>query len=144
LRDVPVAGLAKKFEEIYFEGAIGGQLSAVSRNPVIRLPENSHALHVLQRIRDEAHRFALDYHRALRRRRIMESQLDDIEGIGTKRKEDLLKHFGSIARLRRASVEQIVAAPGVGPELANVIHQALAATHVELNPKGEDHAADQD
>jgi excinuclease ABC subunit C len=151
LRAVPVAGLAKKFEEIYFEGAVaprsagqGGQLAAVSRAPIIRLPENSHALHVLQRIRDEAHRFALDYHHALRRRRILESQLDDIEGIGTRRKEDLLKHFGSIARLRRASVEQLAAAPGVGPELANVIHRALAATHVEPNPKGADHAADQD
>ncbi|TAN36827.1 MAG: excinuclease ABC subunit UvrC [Verrucomicrobia bacterium] len=144
LRDLPVAGLAKKFEEIYYEGALSGQLSAVSRDPIIRLPENSRALHVLQRIRDEAHRFALDYHRALRRRRIMESQLDDIEGIGTKRKEDLLKHFGSIARLRRASVEEIAAAPGVGPELARLIHKVLATTTAEPHPEGEEHAPDQD
>ena len=56
----------------------------------------------------------------------MESQLDDIEGVGTRRKEDLLKHFGSIARLRRATVEQIAAAPGVGPELAQKLHHLLA------------------
>jgi excinuclease ABC subunit C len=145
LRALPVAGLAKKFEEVYFEGAVGSQpsafsrqLSAASHDPIIRLPENSRALHVLQRIRDEAHRFALDYHRALRRRRIMESQLDDIKGIGTKRKEDLLKHFGSIARLRRANVEQIAAAPGVGPELASVIHQALTVPSLNENPTEEE------
>ena len=139
LRDLPVAGLAKKFEEIYFEGAV----TRLAAEPIIRLPENSRALHVLQRIRDEAHRFALDYHRALRRRRILESQLDDIEGIGTRRKEDLLKHFGSIARLRRASVEQIAAAPGVGSELARLIHKVLATT-TEPNPEGDRHAVDQD
>jgi len=124
LRDLPVAGLAKKFEEIYFEG----EATRLSAEPVIRLPENSRALHVLQRLRDEAHRFALDYHHALRRRKIMESQLDDIEGVGTRRKEDLLRHFGSIARLRRATVEQIAAAPGVGSELARTIHQRLVLT----------------
>ena len=66
-----------------------------------------------------------------RRRKIMESQLDDIEGVGTRRKEDLLRHFGSIARLRRATVEQIAAAPGVGPELAQMIHRMLAQTTPE-------------
>jgi excinuclease ABC subunit C len=129
LRDLPVAGLAKKFEEIYYEPH---QLSTISHlpSPIIHLPENSHGLHVLQRIRDEAHRFALDYHRALRRRKILESQLDDIEGIGSRRKEDLLKYFGSIARLRRATVEQIAAAPGVGLELAQKIHQVLGQPSV--------------
>ena len=147
LRDLPVVGLAKKFEEIYYEGAVSQQMVSSahhpplnthhSAGPVIRLPENSHALHVLQRIRDEAHRFALDYHRALRRRRILESQLDDIEGVGTKRKEDLLKHFGSVARLRRASEEQIAAVPGVGPELARLIHQSLATAHRDDAPEAE-------
>ncbi len=141
LRDLPVAGLAKKFEEVYFEG----EVTRLAPEPVIRLPENSHGLHVLQRIRDEAHRFALDYHRALRRRKILESQLDDIEGIGTRRKEDLLKHFGSLARLRRASVEQIAAAPGVGPELAQKIHQFLKMNSVKEVPgQGDDHAPDAD
>ena len=141
LRDLPVAGLAKKFEEIYFEG----EVTRLAAEPVIRLPENSRALHVLQRIRDEAHRFALDYHHALRRRKIMESQLDDIEGVGTRRKEDLLKHFGSIARLRRATVEQIAAAPGVGPELAHKIHHLLNVKAIaDSANQGDDHAVDAD
>ncbi len=141
LRDLPVAGLAKKFEEIYFEG----EATRLLPEPVLRLPENSRALHVLQRIRDEAHRFALDYHHALRRRKIMESQLDDIEGVGTRRKEDLLKHFGSIARLRRASIEQIAAAPGVGPELAQTIHHLLNVQAIaESTLQGDEHAVDPD
>ena len=141
LRDLPVAGLAKKFEEIYFEG----EATRLAAEPIIRLSENSHGLHVLQRIRDEAHRFALDYHRALRRRKIMESQLDDIDGVGTRRKEDLLKQFGSIARLRRATVEQIAAAPGVGPELAEKIHHLLNVREIEeIINQGDDHAVDTD
>jgi excinuclease ABC subunit C len=143
LRDLPIAGLAKKFEEIYFEG----EVTRLAAEPVIRLPENSRALHVLQRIRDEAHRFALDYHHALRRRRILESQLDSIEGIGARRKEDLLKHFGSVARMRRASEEQIAAVPGVGPELARLIHQTLAIPRLDESLEtGEtgSHPADKD
>lgn len=144
LRDLPVAGLAKKFEEIYYEPQLPSTILQPP-SPIIRLPENSRALHVLQRIRDEAHRFALDYHHALRRRRIMESQLDDIEGVGTRRKEDLLKHFGSIARLRRATVEQIAAAPGVGPELAQKIHHLLNVKEISDSAnQGDDHAVDAD
>ncbi|MCX7008017.1 MAG: helix-hairpin-helix domain-containing protein, partial [Kiritimatiellaeota bacterium] len=123
----------------YFEG----EPTRLAAEPIIRLPENSHGLHVLQRLRDEAHRFALDYHRALRRRKIMESQLDDIEGVGTRRKEDLLKHFGSIARLRRATVEQIAAAPGVGPELAQKIHHLLNVKEI-ANQGDDEHALDTD
>jgi excinuclease ABC subunit C len=144
LRDVPVAGLAKKFEEIYYEPQLPSTILHPP-SPIIRLPENSRALHVLQRIRDEAHRFALDYHHALRRRKIMESQLDDIEGVGTRRKEDLLKHFGSIARLRRATVEQIAAAPGVGPELAHKLHHLLNVKEIaDSANQGDDHAVDAD
>jgi excinuclease ABC subunit C len=142
LRDLPVAGLAKKFEEIYYEPHQPSTISHLP-SPIIHLPENSHGLHVLQRIRDEAHRFALDYHRALRRRKILESQLDDIEGIGSRRKEDLLKYFGSIARLRRATVEQIAAAPGVGLELAQKIHHFLTMNSVEeITEQGDHHAVD--
>jgi len=116
LQHLPVAGLAKRFEEIYWEKA--------GRTP-IRLPFESPALKVLQRIRDEAHRFALTYHRSLRRKRIQESLLDDVVGIGEKRKEVLLKHFGSVARLRKASEEEIAGVRGVGAAVAKLVKAAL-------------------
>ena len=80
---------------------------------------------MVTRLRDEAHRFAISYHRDLRRQRIMESRLDEIPGIGSSKKEALLKHFGSIARLGRASVEQIAQAPGIGPKTAALIRSEL-------------------
>ena len=80
---------------------------------------------MIQQIRDEAHRFALTYHRTLRARKIRESVLDDIEGIGEKRKEKLLARFGSLERLRRAGEEEIAAAPDIGPAMARRIHAAL-------------------
>lgn len=107
---VPVAGLAKKFEEIYRAG----------RRPV-RLPAGSQALVVLQRLRDEAHRFALDYHRRLRNRAIGESVLDDIPGIGPRKKELLLRRFGSVRRLAAASKESIASVPGIGDSLAGLV-----------------------
>jgi len=114
---LPAIGLAKRFEEVY-AGPDGAER-------IVRLPEDSPALKVLTRLRDEAHRFALAYHLKLRARRIRESALDDIEGIGPKRKEQLLRHFGSVQRLRRASAEEIAAVPGVGSALAAQIHAAL-------------------
>ncbi|MEI6971037.1 MAG: helix-hairpin-helix domain-containing protein, partial [bacterium] len=80
---------------------------------------------VLRRIRDEAHRFALAYHHNLRRKRISESVLDDIPGIGPARKRDLLRRFGSLQRLKTAGVEEIAALPGLGAELAAAIMQKL-------------------
>ena len=80
---------------------------------------------MIQQIRDEAHRFALTYHRKLRAQKIQESVLDDIQGIGDKRKEKLLTHFGSVARLRRATLEQIAEAPDIGPQMAGLIYTAL-------------------
>jgi excinuclease ABC subunit C len=115
LDGVPVAGLAKRFEEIYRE-ELGG---------VVRLPRGSAALRVVQRIRDEAHRFALDYHRSLRQKRIRESELDSIPGVGPKRKAQLLRHFGSYRRLAKASEEELRALPGLGPRLAAEICQQL-------------------
>jgi excinuclease ABC subunit C len=112
---VPVIGLAKRFEEIHTAG---------SRAP-LRLPADSKALLVLQRVRDEAHRFALAYHRRLRARRIRESAVDEIAGIGPKRKAVLLRHFGSVRRLMRATVEEIAAAPGVGETMARDIVAGL-------------------
>ncbi len=117
LPDVRVAGIAERFEELYHD----------PRNAAAPLwfAADSPALRVIQRIRDEAHRFALTYHRKLRTERIRESILDDIPGIGPKRKGKLLVHFGSVDRLRRASEEEIAAAPDIGPKLAAWIHAAL-------------------
>ena len=117
---LPTAGLAKKFEEIY-AGPEGAETA-------LRLPLDSPALQVLRRIRDEAHRFALTYHRTLRARKMRESALDEISGIGDKRKQLLLQHFGSILRLRRATAEEIAAVPGIGPVMAAEIRRQLA-TH---------------
>ncbi|NLD90101.1 MAG: excinuclease ABC subunit UvrC [Lentisphaerae bacterium] len=118
LPDQRVAGIAKQFEELYCDPE--------NEQAPLRFAADSPALRVIQQIRDEAHRFALTYHRKLRARRIRESMLDDLPGIGGKRKQDLLTHFGSVARLRRATVEDIAATPGIGPHLAALIHTAFA------------------
>ena len=93
--------------------------------PTVRLPADSKALLVLKQIRDEAHRFALTYHRKLRTKRIRESILDEVEGVGEKRKQQLLAHFGSIARMQKATEEEIAAVSGVGRALAQKIKSAL-------------------
>ena len=111
LHDVPIIGLAKEFEEVYRPG----------RPQPLQLPEDSGALKLLQRIRDEAHRFANSYHQLLMKRRIAESLLDDCPGISQHRKAILLQRFGSVARLKRASVEQIAATEGIGRKLAEQV-----------------------
>lgn len=116
LFDVPVMGLAKEFEEIYRPGRPMPQ----------RLPEGSGALYLLQRIRDEAHRFANGFHQLLMKRRIAESLLDDCPGVSQARKQALLQKFGSVARIRAASAEQIASIEGIGPKLAAQIKEFLA------------------
>jgi len=111
IEDVPVIGLAKRFEDVHVRG---------QRAP-LRLPPGSAALRVLQRTRDEAHRFALAYHRRLRAKRIRDSVVDEIPGLGRKRKETLLKELGSVSRLRRATEAEIARVPGIGPALAREI-----------------------
>jgi len=120
MADVAAAGLAKRFEDIYVE----------DNGPPIKLPRNSCALKVLQHIRDEAHRFALTYHRQLRRRRIKESVLDGVAGIGSKRKQLLLERFGSVRRLAQATEKQITEVPGVGPETAKAIKSRLVTPDI--------------
>lgn len=115
LDDLPIIGLAKEFEEIYRPG----------RPLPLLLPEDSGALRLLQRIRDEAHRMANGYHQLLMKRRIAESILDDCPGVSEARKAALLKKFGSVTRLRHASVESIAAVPGIGPKLAAGIVEFL-------------------
>jgi excinuclease ABC subunit C len=116
LDEVPIIGLAKEFEEIHRPG----------RPQPLQLPHDSGALQLLQRIRDEAHRFANGYHQMLMKRRIAESILDDCPGVSQHRKQLLLQQFGSVARLRRASVEQIAATEGLGRKLAEQVVQYLA------------------
>ena len=95
-------------------------------DPVV-LPSTSQALYLVQRLRDEAHRFAITYHRSLRDKRTVRSKFDDLPGVGPKRRRELLKVFGSIKRVREAPVEQIAAVPGIGRALAERIKSTLEA-----------------
>jgi excinuclease ABC subunit C len=116
LTDRPIIGLAKEFEEIYRPG----------RPLPLRLPEDSGALQLLQRIRDEAHRFANGYHQLLMKKRIAESILDECPGVSDNRKQALLAKFGSVERLRKASVEDIAAVEGISEKLAETIVRFLS------------------
>lgn len=115
VNDVMLIGLAKRLEEVWLPG---------EEEPVI-LPRNSQALYLLQRIRDEAHRFAITYHRQKRSKRLRVSELDGIPGLGDARKAELVKHFGSVKKLREASVADIQEVKGFGPALAQKIHDHL-------------------
>jgi excinuclease ABC subunit C len=95
-------------------------------DPVI-LPRTSEGLYLLQRIRDEAHRFAITHHRSRRSKTMVESLLDDVAGLGEVRRKTLLKHFGSLRKLRAASVEELAIVPGIGPRTATAIKQAVTA-----------------
>jgi excinuclease ABC subunit C len=114
---IPAIGLAKRLEEVYFP----------DRPDALRIARGSEALFVLQHLRDEAHRFAITYHRQKRAKRQIASPLDEIPGVGPSRKRALLRRFGSLARLSRATVEEIAETPGVGPELAHAVHDRLHA-----------------
>ncbi len=116
ITDVPLAGLAKRFEELYVPG----------QSAPIVLPRRSQALYLVQRIRDEAHRFAITYHRDVRGKRALRSELDEIAGIGPGRKKALLKHFGSVRRIKEASVEEVAATPGISQDLAERLKAHLA------------------
>src|SRR3954468_12411640 len=117
LHDLPLAGLAKEREELFLPGAT---------EPIL-LRTTSPALYLVQRLRDEAHRFAIGYHRQLRAKRQVRSAFDDLPGVGPKRKRELLKVFGSAKRVREAPVEQIAAVPGIGRSLAEKIKTHLEA-----------------
>ena len=91
------------------------------------LPRTSEALYLLQRVRDEAHRFAISYHRQKRSRGMVDSALDAVPGLGETRKSALLKHFGSLKRLRAATAEELTEVPGIGTRTAEAIVSALAA-----------------
>ena len=116
--DIPVCGLAKRLEEVWVPD---------QEDPVI-LPRSSEGLYLLQRVRDEAHRFAITHHRSRRSKSMVESILDDVPGLGEVRRKTLLKHFGSLRKLRAATVEEIGEVPGIGARTAAAIKDAVAAT----------------
>ncbi|MGC4995966.1 excinuclease ABC subunit UvrC [Streptomyces sp. DT195] len=114
--DIAVCGLAKRLEEVWVPG---------EEDPVV-LPRSSEGLYLLQRVRDEAHRFAITYQRAKRAKRLRSGPLDEVPGLGEARKQALIKHFGSVKRLRAATLEQIQEVPGIGRKTAETIAVALA------------------
>jgi excinuclease ABC subunit C len=124
ITDVTLVGLAKRLEEVWVPD---------EDYPVI-LPRTSEALYLLQRVRDEAHRFAITFHRQKRSRSMTESELTGIAGLGPARRKALLTRFGSLRQMRSASVDEIAAVPGFGPELAQRVAEALAASAADREP----------
>ncbi|MEV5258616.1 excinuclease ABC subunit UvrC [Streptomyces anulatus] len=116
--DIAVCGLAKRLEEVWLPD---------DDDPVV-LPRSSEGLYLLQRVRDEAHRFAITYQRAKRAKRIRSSPLDDVTGLGETRKQALIKHFGSVKKLRQATIDEICEVPGIGRRTAESVAAALAST----------------
>ncbi len=121
ITDIALVGLAKRLEEIWFPD---------QSYPVI-LPRHSEALYLVQRIRDEAHRFAITFHRSKRSRLMLESLLDEIPHLGEVRRQALLDHFGSVAALKKATSDEIAAVPGIGPKSAESIVSAIAVSEVQ-------------
>ncbi|MFL6268239.1 MAG: excinuclease ABC subunit UvrC [Actinomycetes bacterium] len=113
--DLAVVSLAKRMEEVYVPG---------TPDPVV-IPRTSEALYLLQRVRDEAHRFAITYHRKLRDRSMTRSVLDGIPGVGETRRRQLVRHFGSARKAAQASLEELEQVPGLGPQLAKVVYDHL-------------------
>ena len=121
ITELPVVGLAKENEEIYVRDRATGRALA---DPVL-LPRTSQALYLVQRIRDEAHRFAITYHRNVRGRTGLRSALDEVQGIGPKRKRELLRRFGSVRGIRAATLEELAAVPGMTLKQAKVLKSSL-------------------
>lgn len=115
LAEVPTFGLAKEHEDLYKEGSL----------EPIRLPQDSVALQLLQQVRDEAHRFGLSYHRTLRGKEALRSELEEVPGIGPRRRRALLKHFGSLKKLREATLEDLLGVPGLTAPVATALYQYL-------------------
>ena len=115
LRHIPIIGLAKQEEEIF---------KPDQEDPII-LSRRSDALRLLQRVRDEAHRFAITYHKSLRSKRTLTSKLDEIPGVGPKKKQALMKRFGSVKRIREATVEELMQVPGINQQLAEMIKELI-------------------
>ena len=117
ITDVALVGLAKRLEEIWFP----------DRTYPVVLPRNSESLYLVQRIRDEAHRFAITFHRSKRSKLMLESLLDEVPGLGETRRQSLLEHFGSIAQLRKSNPAEVAAVPGIGEKTAAAIFSVIEA-----------------
>ena len=117
ITDIALCGLAKRLEEVWVPG---------SKDPLI-LPRSSEGLYLLQRIRDEAHRFAITFHRSRRSKVMLESILDEIPQLGSARRASLLERFGSVAAIRKATVDEIAATPGIGSKIASIIESHLSS-----------------
>lgn len=116
--EIPVASLAKRFEQVYLPG----------RPDPVEVPRGSEALFMLQRIRDESHRFAISYHRQLRGKRMLLSELDDVTGLGPRRRERLIEHFGSVPKLRSAALEDLLALSWLPSDVAEAVYERLHGT----------------
>ncbi len=125
LHDIPVCGLAKRLEEVWVPD---------EEDPVI-FPRTSEGLYLLQRVRDEAHRFAITHHRSRRSKSMVESLLDDVPGLGEVRRKTLIKHFGSLRKLRAATVEEIALVPGIGVRTATAIKDAVSSEDRKTVPR---------
>jgi excinuclease ABC subunit C len=115
ITDIAVIGLAKRLEEVWVPS---------EPDPII-MPRNSEGLYLLQRVRDEAHRFAITYHRSKRSKRMTASALDAVPGLGEYRRKALVTYFGSVARLKEATIDEITALPGIGIATATAVLDAL-------------------
>ena len=121
ITELPVIGLAKENESIFVRDRATGRANPI---PTL-LPRTSQAMYLVQRIRDEAHRFAITYHRQVRARTGLRSALDDVQGIGPKRKKELLRRFGSVKNIRDATIEELAAVPGMGLKAAKLLKSTL-------------------
>jgi excinuclease ABC subunit C len=113
--EIPVASLAKRFEEVYLPGM----------SDPVRVPRGSEALYLLQRIRDEAHRFAITYHRQLRDKRMTRSVLDDIKGLGPTRRKRLTRELGGVAGVRAASLDDLLALTWLPDDVARAVYEKV-------------------
>jgi excinuclease ABC subunit C len=128
ITDVALCGLAKRLEEVWRPG---------NSDPSI-LPRTSEGMYLLQRIRDEAHRFAITFHRSRRSKVMLESVLDEIPQMGRSRRAALLDRFGSVAALRKATLPQLAQTPGIGEKIAEVIFQHLQRQAEGVDTRGVD------
>ena len=123
ITDVAICGLAKRLEEVWLPN---------SSEPVI-FPRHSEALYLLQKLRDEAHRFAINFHRSKRSKVMLESLLDEVPGLGEIRRKSLLSHFGSVSALKAATIDELAVVPGIGKKMAKTIIDQINSEDLPLN-----------
>jgi excinuclease ABC subunit C len=123
ITDVALCGLAKRLEEVWLPN---------NSEPII-FPRHSEALYLLQKLRDEAHRFAINFHRSKRSKVMLESLLDEVPGLGEIRRKSLLTHFGSVTALKAATVDELASVPGIGGKMAQTIMEQIKNQDLPLN-----------